>query len=473
MYTSPDQAVGDPLARRGILTVLFIGVFMAALDTAVVAPAVPALKAAFAVDNRQIGMITIVFSLFTLASTTLMASLGDRHGRRPVYLLCVLGFALGSLLIAMAPNFWVLLIGRAVQGFSAGGVTPIASAMVGDAFPPEERGKVLGLIGATFGMAFLLGPLVASFILLVLSWQWIFLINLPVAALVIWMGWRHLPTRQADGPQAPLDWSGILLVAAVLTCLVLGINRVLDDVLGRTLWPFLLTAAAVGLGALIAVERRAVRPVVPLELFARRQLALTYTLCVGAGFGMGSVIYIASVAVAGLGASPEQAGLLLIPLVLASSAGSVLFGRWLNALGSRRVLLVGFGTLSAGSALLGLTGMGPGWWAFLPASLLIGLGVGIVVGGTLRTIVLNEVDQEQRGAAQGLVNVGISIGNLLVVATLGAIADALGGGMPGLGMAYLVAAVIMAAMTLLSVGLKAHGEEQTIPPPTSLPAEQL
>jgi MFS family permease len=453
----------DPQARRGVLTVLFIGVFMAALDTAVIAPAVPALKAAFAVDNRQIGMITIVFSLFTLASTTLMASLGDRYGRRPIYLLCVLGFALGSLLIAAAPTFAMLLIGRAIQGFSAGGITPLASAMVGDAFPPEERGKALGLIGATFGMAFLLGPLVASAILVVLSWQWIFLINLPVAALVIWMAWRRLPTKQAAGPAVPLDWGGILLVAAVLSCLVLGINRVLDDALGYTLWPLFLAASAIGLVALVAVERRAVRPVVPLAFFARRQLALTYTLCVGAGFGMGSVIFIASVAVAGLGVPPDQAGLLLIPLVLASSAASVLFGRWLNTLGSRRVLLIGFGILSGGSALLSATGRGAGVWAFLPASILIGLGVGIVVGGTLRTIVLNEVEEEQRGAAQGLVNVGISIGNLLVVALLGAIADAWGGGMPGLQVAYLFAALIMAVMTLLSLGLKARHEEQTPP----------
>jgi MFS family permease len=449
----------DAQARRGVLTVLFIGVFMAALDAAVIAPAVPALKAAFAVGNSQIGMVTIVFSLFTLASTTLMASLGDRYGRRPVYLLCVVGFALGSLLIALAPGFGMLLVGRAIQGFSAGGVTPTASAMVGDAFPPAERGKALGLIGATFGMAFLLGPLFASLILMVLNWQWIFLINLPVAALVLWMGLRKLPVTRAEGPQAPLDWAGIVLVALVLTCLILGINRVLDEALGLLLWPWLLVAAGLGTLALIAVERRAARPVVPLDLFSRRQLALTYTLCAGAGFGMGSVIFIASVAVTGLGAPAEQAGLLLIPLVLASSAGSVVFGRLLNTLGSRMVMLIGFGTLALGSALLALTGMGPGVWVFMPASMLVGLGVGIVVGGTLRTIVLNEVALDQRGAAQGLVNVGISVGNLLVVAVLGALADAWGGGMAGLAVAYLASAAAMVVMFALSLGLKAHGEE--------------
>lgn len=449
----------DPLARRRILTVLFIGVFMAAIDAAVIAPAVPALRAAFGVDNSEIGMVTIVFSLASLSSTALMAALSDRYGRRPVYLLCVAGFALGSLLIALAPAFWVVLLGRIVQGLSAGGVNPTASAVVGDAFPPAERGKALGLIGATFGMAFLLGPLLASLILLVLSWQWIFLINLPVAALVLWLGLRNLPRTRPSGPAAPLDWAGIALMALMLTGLVLGINRVLDGALGLTLWPFLLGASALCLLLLVAAERRAARPVVPLRLFATRELALTYILCVGAGFGMGSVIFISSVASEGLGVPARQAGLLLIPLVLASSAGSVVFGRLLNSLGARTVMLIGFAALGVGSALLALTGSGPGLWVFLPASLLVGLGVGIVVGGTLRTIVLNEVQPQERATAQGLVNVCISVGNLLVVATLGAIADALGGGMGGLAAAYLAGAAVMGAMFLLSLGLKARGAQ--------------
>lgn len=458
MTTTSASGTPDAQQQRRILTVLFIGVFMSALDAAIIAPAVPALRAAFGVDNSQIGMLTIVFSLFTLSSTTLMASLGDRYGRRRVYLLCVAGFALGSLLIALAPSFWIVLVGRAIQGFSAGGVSPTASAVVGDAFPPRERGKALGLIGATVGMAFLLGPLVASLILVVLSWHWIFLINLPVAALVIWLGLRNLPVTHVDGTPAPLDWTGILIVAVMLSCLTLGINRVLDTALGLTLWPYLLGSAALCVPLLITVERRAARPVVPLELFNTRQLALTYTLCVGAGFGMGSVIFIASVAVAALGVAPEQAGLLLIPMVLASTAGSVIFGRLLNRLGSRLVMIIGFSTLAIGSALLALATLG--LWMFLIASMLVGLGVGIVVGGTLRTIVLNEVAPEQRGAAQGLVNVGIAVGNLLVVAALGILADTQGGGMAGLRVAYLASAAVMVAMLLLSFGLKPHGEEQ-------------
>ncbi|MBK6307325.1 MAG: MFS transporter [Gemmatimonadetes bacterium] len=201
---SPTTASLDDVARKRILTVLFVGVFMAALDAAVVAPAVPALRAAFGVDNRQIGLVTIVFSLGSLTATALMAALSDRFGRRAIYLLDVAGFALGSAIIATAPSFGVLLVGRAIQGLSAGGITPTASAVVGDLFPSEQRGRVLGLIGATFGMAFLFGPVIASVLLVVASWPWIFLLNLPIAVVVFVMGARALPTARAFETLPPL-----------------------------------------------------------------------------------------------------------------------------------------------------------------------------------------------------------------------------------------------------------------------------
>lgn len=450
MTTQISAISAEPAARRRIMTVLFVGVFMAALDAAVVAPAIPALRTAFGVDNSQIGLMTIVFGLCSLSSTALMANLSDRFGRRPIYLVNVALFAVGSLIIAIAPSFGVVLLGRAIQGFSAGGITPAASAVVGDVFPPEERGKALGLIGATFGMAFLLGPIVASLILVALSWPWIFLLNLPVAAVVLALGMRDLPATRAAEADPPFDWAGIIIVTTVLTSLMLGINRVLDRQLGLTLWPALLGLAAIGVPLLIGVERRAAQPIVPLSVFRSRQLALTYLLTLGAGFGMGSVIFISSVAVAAFSTPPDQAGFLLLPLVLASSAGSVGFGRLLNRLGARNVLLWGFGTLAAGAALLGVTA--PPLWLFLLATVLFGLGVGIVVGGTLRTIVLDEAPPAVRGAAQGLINIGISVGNLLAVAALGAVADR-----AGLYAAYLACAAVTLVMIALTLGIRRRG----------------
>jgi MFS family permease len=167
---------------------------------------------------------------------------------------------------------------------------------------------------------------------------------------------------------------------------------------------------------------------------------------------MGSVIFISSVAVAAFGTAPNKAGLLLLPLVLCSSVASALFGRLQNRLGPRRIMLAGFGTLAVGALLIGVAA--PTFWLFITATLFVGAGVGIVVGGTLRTVVLDEVDATQRTAAQALVNIGIAIGNLMVVAVLSALADRAGGGLAGLQAAYLFAAGVMVAMMAMSLRLQ-------------------
>ncbi|AMW06844.1 MFS transporter [Gemmatimonas phototrophica] len=431
---------------------------MAAMDAAIIAPAIPALRSAFGVDNRQIGLVTIVFSLCSLTSTALMAALSDRFGRRNIYLMDIAGFALGSLIIAQSNSFGVLLLGRAIQGLSAGGITPTASAVVGDTFPPDQRGKILGLIGATFGMAFLFGPILASAILVVTTWHWIFLVNLPLAAIVFTMGYRALPRIEKRAALPPFDFAGITALAIMLASLTLGINRAVDTFTGVTIWPALLITAALALPLLIACERRAALPIVPLNLFGTKQLRTTWVLCSGAGFGMGSVIFISSVAVAAFNTPPNKAGLLLLPLVLCSSVASALFGRLQNTMGPRAVMLWGFGTLGVGSLLIGL--FAAAFWAFIAATLFIGAGVGIVVGGTLRTVVLNEVSAAQRSAAQALVNIGIAIGNLMVVAVLSALADRAGGGLSGLQTAYLAATGVMSVMMIISLRLQPIGERK-------------
>ncbi len=446
------SVTSDATSRRRILTVLFTGVFMAALDAAIIAPAIPALRLAFGVDNRQIGLITIVFSLCSLSATALMANLSDRFGRRAIYLLDIALFAAGSLVIARSGTFAMVLVGRAIQGLGAGGITPTASAVVGDMFPAEQRGRILGLIGATFGMAFLVGPVVASVLLVFASWQWIFLINLPVAAIVFVMSARALPTRTDTDRLPTFDYAGMLVLVLLLTSLMLGINRALDLATDRTLWPMLLGVAAVGLPLLIWIERRAAQPIVPMTLFHSTTLRTTWALCVGAGFGMGSVIFISSVAVAAFDTPSQQAGLLLLPLVLCSAVASAGFGRFLNTLGPRVVMLAGFATLAIGSGLIGIGAAN--FVVFMIASLFIGTGVGIVVGGTLRTVVLDAVSASQRSAAQALVNIMIAVGNLLVVAVLSAVADNAGGGLHGLSVAYLASAGVMLMMLVLSWRLR-------------------
>ena len=441
------------------MPVLFIGVFMAALDTAVIAPAIPALRESFGLDNRAVGLVMIVFILFSLSSTALLANLGDRYGRRPVYLSSIALFALGSLVIALSPSFWLIIVGRAIQGVGGGGIIPTASAVIGDALPPKERGRALGLIGATYGMAFVLGPPMAALVMVTLSWQWIFLANLPIAAAVLYLGARVLPVQRAAGVLPPLDWRGIVLVFLLLSSLVLGITRVAEGYTGALHWPGFLALAALLLPLLVHVERqaerRAERPMIPLSLFANRQLVTTYLLTLGAGFGMGSVIFLTSIATLAYGVARAHAGFVLLPLVVCSMLGSTGSGRLLNRLGARRLIMAGFALLALGYGASAFTGFG--LWGFLVSTMPVGLGVGVVVGGALRTIAIDEAPLAVRGSAQGLINIFTSIGTLLSATAIGALADFAGGGASGFGLAYATVAAAMLVMLAISLLLRRDG----------------
>jgi MFS family permease len=452
---SSEQGSADPAVPKGLMPVLFTGVFMAALDTAIIAPAIPALRESFGLDNRAVGLVMIVFVLFSLSSTALLANLGDRYGRRPVYLASIGLFALGSLVIALSPSYWMVVAGRAIQGIGGGGIIPTASAVIGDALPPQQRGRALGLIGATYGMAFVLGPPAAATVMVVASWHWIFLANLPIAAAVIWMGRKALPVQRARGPLPPLDWRGIVVVFAGLVALVLGLTRVADGYTGLLLWPWCLGAVALLLPLLVRIERRAAQPMIPIALFGNRQLATAYGLTFGAGFGMGSVIFLTSIATLGYGVAKQNAGFVLLPMVLCSMLGSMGSGRLLNRLGARTLVVAGFALMAVGYAASAFTGLG--LWGFLLATMPVGLGVGVVVSGALRTIAIDEAPVAVRGAAQGLINIFTSIGTLLSATAIGALADAGGGGTRGFGIAYGVVAVLMAVMWGIAFTLRNDG----------------
>jgi predicted MFS family arabinose efflux permease len=270
------------------------------------------------------------------------------------------------------------------------------------------------------------------------------------------MGAKVLPHKRASGPQPRLDLSGIVLTFTLLTALVLAITRVLDPLveplLGMALWPWLLLLVAVLLAVLVAVESRTQAPLIPIFLFNNRQLATTYLLAVGAGFGMGSVIFLTSIATHAYGVTAQHAGFVLLPLVVCSMLGSGGGGRLLNRLGARNMILLGFGNLALGYGLSAITGVG--LWLFLVASVPAGLGIGIVVGGALRSIAIDEAPVAVRASAQGLINICTAVGTLVAAASISAVADLSGGGTEGFGKAYVGVAVLMLGMLCLALALR-------------------
>ena len=216
-----------------ILGVLFAGVFMGALDIAIVGPALPALQDEFALDSRALSWVFNLYILFSLLGAPLMAKMSDRYGRRTVYLADIALFALGSILVAVAPSFPVLLAGRAIQAFGAGGLLPVASAVIGDTFLPARRGPALGLIGAVFGLAFLLGPLLGG-VLLQFNWRWLFLVNLPVAGVVFWQAAMVLPSDR-DPERRPFDALGAGLLCIALACVAWTVSELDTSALAGSL----------------------------------------------------------------------------------------------------------------------------------------------------------------------------------------------------------------------------------------------
>ena len=453
--------------RNLILTVLFIGVLMGALDIAIVGPALPAIRAQYQLNERSLSWIFSLYVLFNLIGTPLMAKLSDQFGRRSIYVLDVALFAVGSLVVALAPSFPFVLIGRAVQGFGAGGIFPVASAVIGDTFPAEKRGSALGLIGAVFGLAFLIGPILGGVILSLATWHWLFFINLPIAAVVMVLSLKYLPaTRPAESKR--FDWAGAVTLTLMLACLALAVNqldvqRFFASLVSITTLPFL-AAFAVLFIILTRVEKTAENPIVPASLFNRPQLRLTYALSAGAGFAEAGLVFLpllAVISLAGAGIQEETASWMLMPVVLAMVVGSPTSGRMLDRFGSRAVILAGTSLLTVGMVLVGLFSSSLAMFIF--SGVLIGLGLSALLGAPLRYIMLNESRLEERSVAQGVVAIFSSAGQLLGGALTGAIASSrtgFGGAGAGYSLAFLVIGGISLLLAVMALQLKSRQAEQ-------------
>ena len=450
-------------ARNRVLAVLFVGVLMGALDIAIIGPALPAIQAEFDLGPRQLPWIFTIYVLMQMISTPLMAKLSDYFGRRAIYVLDIALFAAGSVVVALShgTGLWLLLLaGRAIQGVGAGGIFPVASAVIGDTFPADERGRALGLIGAVFGLAFILGPVLGG-LLLGWGWQWLFLLNLPLASGVVVAGWRLLPrTRLLSAGR--FDVAGMTALGVALATLTYGLNEFdPDNALASLGAPAVWISLALSVLAWIAVvliERRAENPVFPVRLLASRQLAVAFAITAGAGLGEASTVFLPLLAVLSLGVSSATGSYLLLPLVAAMAVGSPLAGRLLDRFGSRVIIVGGLVIMSAG--MLGLSRAGAILALFIVFSALIGLGLSALLGAPIRYITLNETVEADRSAAQGMVTTFTAIGQILAAALIGSVAASFGTSTQGYDLAFLGIGMVGLVLVVVSLLLKSRAVER-------------
>ena len=453
-----DESAARP---SRVLAVLFAGVLIGALDIAIVGPALPAIQSDFDLDSRALSWVFNIYILFHLLGAPLMAKLSDRYGRRRVYMANIALFAAGSVVVASAAGFAVLLLGRAIQAFGAGGIFPVAAAVIGDTFPPTRRGRALGLVGAVFGVAFLLGPLLGG-ILLPYGWPWLFLINVPIAAVVLWQARRVLPAAVPSRAR-PFDLPGAVSLSVMLAALAYGLSS-LDggDIRGSlaalTVWPFLLTAILVA-PVFWLLERRAQDPVLHPQLLDSTELKLIAVIALATGLTEAGMVFLPAMAVAGLGVAEATASFMLLPLVATLIIGAPAAGRLVDAVGSKRVIQAGLASCIGGLCLFGLAELT--LVSFFTAGALTGLGLAVLLGAPLRYAVLREVPADQRGAGQGLLTLFLSVGQLTGAALVGGVAASQGSGVGGYQRALLVIAGLMSIVIIFSVALKnvrgAHG----------------
>ncbi len=449
----------DSRNRNKLLGLLFTGVLMAALDIAIVGPALPAIQKQFNIDERAAAWIFSIYVLFNLVGTPLMAKLADTIGRRSIYIIDIVLFAAGSLIVAISPNFSVLLLGRAIQGFGSGGIFPVASAVIGDTFPQEKRGSALGLIGAVFGIAFIIGPIIAG-VLLMFSWHWLFIINLPIAFFII-AGSTKLLNNSNKEIKGKFDLKGMLLLGIMLASITYGFNKIdtkeiFQSLISLDVLPFILIPVIL-LPFFKATEEKAGNPVLRIKLFASKQVILVSLLSIGAGIVEAAIVFVPPLLVATFKVTSSTASFMLFPVVLAMAAGSPTAGRMLDKMGSKAVLITGTILLSIGMFALALNN--GSLILFYTAASISGIGMGFLLGAPLRYIMLKEARASERASGQGVLTLFTGTGQLFGSALVGAVASSQGGGSTGLQIAYGMVGAILFLLIIVSFNLKSRTEE--------------
>jgi EmrB/QacA subfamily drug resistance transporter len=418
----------DRIGRRTLWTFVItsVALFMVTLDNLVVTTALPVIRkdlhASLADLEWTVNAYALTFAVLLLTG----AALGDRFGRRRLFVIGMSLFTLGSIGAALAPTVHALVAFRALQGLGGAVVTPLTLTLLSAAVRPERRGLALGAWGGIGGLAVAIGPLVGGAVVEGISWQWIFWLNVPIGAALVPLAARRL--TESHGPYDRLDLGGLALASAGLLGIVWGLVRGNQVGWGTGEIVGSLLAGAVVLAAFVARELRAPAPMLPMRFFCNRTFTLTNVASLLMFFGMfGSIFLLAQFFQTVQAYSPLAAGLRILPWTAMPIFVAPLAGALSDRIGGHRIMAVG----------LLLQAVGLGWIAALstPSVAYADLVAPFVLSGVgmalffapVANVVLGSVRAEEEGQASGANNAIRELGGVLGVAVLASVFSSYGG----------------------------------------------
>lgn len=455
---------GEP-AGRWVLAATVLGSSIAFLDATVVNIALPAIDAQLSAGVAGLTWTVNAYNLTLAALVLIGGSLGDRYGRRRVFMVGVTWFGLTSLACALATNIELLVLFRALQGIGAALLTPVALAILQATFRSEDRARAIGAWSGLAGITGAIGPLFGGWLIELGSWRWIFLINIPLVLIVLAIAHRHVPESRHVAASGRLDLGGAGLAALALGLLTYALTLSSEQDGG-----WLTVIVGLGLGGLALAgfgyrERRAADPLLPLSIFRAPRFAATNAVTFLVYAALGTVFFWLVVALQVVSAwSPLAAGLALLPVTILMLLFSPLAGVISNRWGPRIPMTVGPLVAATGVMLLSRVGGDAAIVidVLLPVSL---LGAGLTLTVTpLTATALGAVEEDRAGLASGVNNAVARTGGLVLVAAMPALTGLGAGGFsdPGLLSPAFTTAMLICAAVLVVAGV---GAGLTVRPP--------
>jgi EmrB/QacA subfamily drug resistance transporter len=416
----------DSRRRAWTLAIVSIGLFMVVLDNLVVSVALPSIRRDLGASIQSlewtVNAYTLSYAVFLLTG----AALGDRLGRRRMFMFGIGLFTVSSAAAALAPSTGALIAARAVQGLGAAIATPLTLTLLADAFPPTRRGVAIGVWSGVSGIAVALGPLVGGAVVQAASWHWIFWINAPIGLVLVPLAGMRL--AESRGPNPKLDLGGLALGSTGLFGVVYGLVR--SQSLGWTSPTVLiaLIAGAALVAAFVAYERRAEAPMLPISFFAQRSFAVTNVVSLAMYFGMfGSIFFLSQFLQNVLHNSPLQAGVKLLVWTGATMVVSPLAGFFSERFGSRLFMAAGLGLQAVALGWLAtLASVGQTYTSMIGPFILGGAGMALVFAPAANAV-LSSVRTDQAGQASGATNAIRELGGVLGVSVLATVFTSHGG----------------------------------------------